>query len=269
MDHARLEELEAAAWADALSAPSPETQADLGTRAEISSGSAVLRSTALDTALLNRVIGLGAREPVAEEMLGAILSGYESARIERYFVHRPPWADTLGAQLEAAGLTRYHRSWVKFVRGREAVGEARTELAIRVAASDDAQAFGRAFAKGFGLPPGAAAIFSALVGRPRWHAYVAHDDERLAGVGLLFIDENRAYLSGATTLPAFRRRGAQAALMARRLEHALDVGCDTISTETGEPVPGDPQHSYRNMQKAGFRAAYVRENYAPRGVAWS
>jgi GNAT superfamily N-acetyltransferase len=268
MDHGRLEEVEATAWADALSALPAATQAALGVSAELSGSCAVLRSAKLGTALLNRVIGLGARGPVGDETVRSILSGFEAAGIERYFVHRPPWAAELGSQLEAAGLARYHRSWAKFARGREAVAKARTELAVRAAAPDHAEAFGHAFAEGFGLPQGAAEIFTALIGRPRWHAYVALEGERLAGAALLFVDEGMGYLCGATTLPPFRKRGVQAALMARRLQHALDLGCRTISTETGEPVPGDPQHSYRNMQKAGFRMAYLRENYAPPGMTW-
>ncbi len=36
-------------------------------------------------------------------------------------------------------------------------------------------------------------------------------------------------------------------------------------TTTGEEVEGDPQHSYKNIVRAGFREAYVRENFAPAG----
>ncbi|MFZ1866158.1 MAG: GNAT family N-acetyltransferase [Polyangiales bacterium] len=266
MDHARLEEVEATAWADALSALPAATQATLGTSAELSAGCAVLRSAKLATPMLNRVIGLGARGPVADERVRSVLASFEAAGIKRYFVHRPPWADGLCSQLETAGLTRYHRNWAKFARGREAVAKAHTDLAVRAATHDDAEAFGRVFAEGFGLPTGAAAIFVALVGRPRWHAYVALEGEHLGGAALLFVDDDMGYLCGATTLPPFRKRGVQTALMARRLEHALDLGCNAISTETGVSVAGDPQHSYRNIERAGFRVAYLRENYVPKSM---
>jgi GNAT superfamily N-acetyltransferase len=267
MDQARLEETEATAWADVLSAAPAASQAALGMSVELCAGCAVLRTPKLDVPLLNRVIGLGARGPVSNETVRAILESFQTAGIERYFVHCPPWAEGLKSQLQDNGLLRYHRSWAKFARGREPVADARTELSLRAATTDDAEAFGKVFAKGFVLPMATAPIFAALVGRPRWHAYVALEGPRIGGAGLLFVDGTMAYLCGATTLPAFRKRGVQAALMARRLEHALDLGCDTISTETGEPVPGDPQHSYRNMQKAGFRVAYVRENYVPQSMA--
>jgi GNAT superfamily N-acetyltransferase len=266
MDHAPLEEVEATAWADLLSALPSATQAALGTSAELSNGCAVLRSQQLPTPMLNRVIGLGARGPVSDERVRAILESFEAAGIEQYFVHRPPWAQELKSQLEANGLVPYHRSWAKFARGRDPVTPAQTDLTVRGATSHDAEGFGQMFAEGFGLPAATAPIFAALVGRSRWHVYVALEGQRVAGGGLLFVDGRMGYLCGATTLPSFRKRGVQASLMAHRLEQALDLGCHTISTETGVSVPGDPQHSYRNMQKAGFQIAYVRENYVPQGM---
>jgi hypothetical protein len=57
--------------------------------------------------------------------------------------------------------------------------------------------------------------------------------------------------------------------MARRIQMALDLGCTLITSETGEDVPGDPQHSYRNMLRHGLRPEYVRDNWCPPGVSWS
>jgi hypothetical protein len=34
-----------------------------------------------------------------------------------------------------------------------------------------------------------------------------------------------------------------------------------VITETGEAVPGDAQHSYKNILKAGFRELYSRKNF--------
>ena len=48
-----------------------------------------------------------------------------------------------------------------------------------------------------------------------------------------------------------------------RLRFALEAGCTTITTSTGEAVPGDPQHSYGNIVKSGFAEAYLRENWVP------
>jgi GNAT superfamily N-acetyltransferase len=71
------------------------------------------------------------------------------------------------------------------------------------------------------------------------------------------------YLDFGATDPAFRRRGSQTALLGARIRDALDTGCHTIVTMTGEAVPGDAQHSYRNIEKAGFVTSYLRENWIP------
>ena len=63
--------------------------------------------------------------------------------------------------------------------------------------------------------------------------------------------------------PKFRQRGSQAAVLAARINHAVELGCRRLYSCTGEEVPGDPQHSYKNILKAGFRETYIKENYAP------
>lgn len=74
-----------------------------------------------------------------------------------------------------------------------------------------------------------------------------------------------AYLDFGATHPDFRRRGGQTGVLNTRIHDALDAGCASIVTMTGEAVPGDEQHSYRNIQKAGFTEAYLRENWIPAG----
>ena len=68
-------------------------------------------------------------------------------------------------------------------------------------------------------------------------------------------------LLGAATLPPERGRGAQGALMARRMRDAAEMGCKWVITETGEETPDLPNPSYRNMVRLGFKLAYFRQNY--------
>ena len=51
--------------------------------------------------------------------------------------------------------------------------------------------------------------------------------------------------------------------MRARLAAATEAGCEAMFTETGEAVPGDPQHSYRNIERYGFRPGLLRENWVP------
>lgn len=47
---------------------------------------------------------------------------------------------------------------------------------------------------------------------------------------------------------------------ARRIADAEEAGCEVLFTETGEALPGTPQHSFHNIQRAGFEAGPVRAN---------
>jgi hypothetical protein len=62
-------------------------------------------------------------------------------------------------------------------------------------------------------------------------------------------------------VPEHRRKGAQGALLAARIEAAAATGCEVVVTETGMPQEGEPGASYRNIVRAGFEPQYVRRNY--------
>ncbi len=75
----------------------------------------------------------------------------------------------------------------------------------------------------------------------------------IAATGVLAEHEGVGVLAGASTRPAFRRRGAQLALLAARLRDAHDAGCDLALMCAR---PGSASH--RNAERHGFRVAYTR-----------
>lgn len=83
--------------------------------------------------------------------------------------------------------------------------------------------------------------------------YIATIDGRPAGAGALKIAGSVAYLSTASTLPSFRRRGVQAALIAGRLAGAIRHGCDLAAIVTS---PGSDSEG--NVVRSGFAMAYAR-----------
>jgi GNAT superfamily N-acetyltransferase len=103
------------------------------------------------------------------------------------------------------------------------------------------------------IPPllreGAIAL-GRVAGNTAWLALV---DGRPAGGGSLMIHEGLALISGDGTLPSFRLRGVQSALLRARLAHALAEGCDmaTICTQPGSG-------SQRNAERMGFQVVYAR-----------
>jgi GNAT superfamily N-acetyltransferase len=131
-------------------------------------------------------------------------------------------------------------------------------VAIEPSAADD---FAAVVAGGFDLPDWAEPLAANVVGRPGWSCYVAYDGERPAGAGAVFVDGSVGWLGFGATLAEYRGRGAQSAILAARIEDARRQGCTTVVTETGELDDQRPSSSYRNILRAGFREAGVRQNY--------
>ncbi len=93
------------------------------------------------------------------------------------------------------------------------------------------------------------------------HCFAARADGTIAGAGVLCLHDGMALLGGASTRPAFRRRGAQTALFAARLRAAHAAGCDLAMVCAR---PGSDSH--RNAERRGFRVAYTRIKWQ-RGAA--
>lgn len=92
--------------------------------------------------------------------------------------------------------------------------------------------------------------------RPDLRRFLAEVDGEPAATGVVSLHQGVALLSGAATLPAFRRRGAQAALLAARLRYAAEQGCD-LAMMVAEAGSG----SQRNAERRGFRVAYTRTKW--------
>jgi GNAT superfamily N-acetyltransferase len=58
--------------------------------------------------------------------------------------------------------------------------------------------------------------------------YLAYVDGRAAAEAALYWQDDLAYLESAGTLPAYRRRGLQRALIDRRIADATSIGCQII-----------------------------------------
>ncbi len=88
------------------------------------------------------------------------------------------------------------------------------------------------------------------------YAFLAEKDEQPICAGMLFIDEDVALLAGASTVPDYRRQGAQTALLAARLEFAAAQGCRLAMMGAS---PGS--QSQKNAERNGFRIAYTRTKW--------
>ncbi len=83
--------------------------------------------------------------------------------------------------------------------------------------------------------------------------FIAELDGEPGAAGVLCIHDGVALFGGSATVPELRRRGLQAALLAERMRHAAELGCDLamMVAEAGS-------NSQRNAERKGFRIAYTR-----------
>lgn len=84
-------------------------------------------------------------------------------------------------------------------------------------------------------------------------AFLAYYEGTPAAAALLSLHEGIAMFAGAATLPAFRRKGLQAALLQARMQYAQTHDCD-LAMMVAEAGSG----SQRNAQRQGFAIAYTR-----------
>lgn len=216
--------------------------------------------------LWNRVIGLGIGAPAERDDAGHIGEIYRRAGVGRYFLHLHPDAQPpeLRDWLAREGLVRA-RGWMKFERDVSPPPEVDTALRVERVGPRHAADFGRIVAAGFEFGEPAAEAVAALNGRDGWHQFMSFAGDEPAGTGILFIHEGYGWLDMGATLPEYRGRRSQQAILAERIRFAAENGCHTLFTTTGEEVPGDPQRSYANILKLGFRESCLRENFAPGG----
>jgi GNAT superfamily N-acetyltransferase len=118
-------------------------------------------------------------------------------------------------------------------------------------AEDWAQLMARAF-----FSRGEVSAEEAAIGVPvarATQAYVAEIDGRPAATGAMFIHDEVAFLMTDGTLPGFRGRGLQQALIQRRIQDAIAQGARHAMAST---VPNSGSQS--NYLRNGFRVLYTK-----------
>ena len=98
-----------------------------------------------------------------------------------------------------------------------------------------------------------------LLGGMAYNRYLARIDGLPVGEAALHVDDRLALLAGSGTLPAYRGRGVQKALVQRRLHDARDAGCDFAVVVT---APGS--RSQDNVMRRGFELLYSARSSSSR-----
>jgi ribosomal protein S18 acetylase RimI-like enzyme len=256
----RAEQVELAGWAEIWAAAPAALAARHGIDAATIGGALCTAIAEQPSTMLNRVVGLGLDAPATDDDLDAIESFF-ARHGQPFYVSLNPKAkpSDLRSRLERRGFSTAY-AWMKFTRGPEQPPPIETALRIEVAGREQGADFGEVVAAGYGLEPFVAAWLAELPGTS-WHCYLAYDGEDPAGAAALYVHEGTGYLTFAATRAEHRRKGAQSALLTARIRDAVEAGCTTLVTETGERIPMKPSDSYRNILRFGFEEAYLRPNY--------
>jgi hypothetical protein len=132
---------------------------------------------------------------------------------------------------------------------------------IERATRGDGATFARVLNEGFGSAPdaGLGRVYASVIDKGGWLHYLAYVDGEPGAAAALFIADGVADCFIASTRPQARQRGAQTALISRRLADGLDAGCD-IATAQSVTDNASP----RNFERHGFMPVYRRTIYARR-----
>lgn len=171
--------------------------------------------------------------PLADPSILALLTGRGYLPIEMSSVmHRPLAANADGAPPQ-------------------------TDVRARLIAPDEAALWADISAQGWGETPELSAFmrdFGMVNARARGVAcFLAELEGTPIAAGAVAMHGGVALLAGASTIPQWRARGAQAALLRARLQHAVARGCDIAMMGA---LPGST--SQQNAERQGFFIAYTR-----------
>jgi hypothetical protein len=237
--------------------------AELGLRCEAVNGGTAFIAARLPHPTLNRVTGFGLDHPLDEATLDRTIALYphRGFSIQPGPLARPPG---LSGWLAARGFTvNFH--WLIWARDAQPPpDEPATGLELRRLESQHAPEFAALVCTAYSNPTRLAPLHAAGVGRPRWHHWGAFDGDRLVSAGILYVRGEVGRLFTAGTLPTHRGRGAQGALLVRRMREACALGCRWVTAETADDLPAKPNPSVHNLDRLGFRLLYRRPAWMPR-----
>lgn len=224
-------------------------------------GLACLGSTRLAVPLFHRAIGFGVTAPATAAALASVLRHYAvlgaEARVELAEGIAPAGAAAL---LERHGFRRERETHTVHALVTDRVPEVRRVggLTLTRVAAREARLFGRLARAGF-EETGERGVFverssTFVLGHRtpgRCTGYIGRMGGRPAATGLLCLTAGVGGLYSDTTLPEFRGRGIQKAMIAARIERGLRLGRRVFTARTE-----GPNASARNYEQTGFLPLY-------------
>lgn len=205
----------------------------------------------------NQIVGLGLYGEVTAASLDGVEEFFRSRGVPSTVVVSPLADASLPALMGPRGyrIAEFNSVLIRRLQADEPFA-APPGIEIEPVTPQNARQWTHTIAKGFAEHgPVPEDVFGGFAVLPNALAFLVRVDGVVAGgcAGCVIPQARIAALYGSATLPEFRRRGVQTALIARRLHDAARAGCEyaVVSTQPGSG-------SQRNMERRGFRLAYTK-----------
>lgn len=234
-------------------------------RREPSSGAGVLESPA------GMAIFAGAGSPLTQGLAMGLRGPVSAAELDAVEAHLRP-SGSGPRQLEVTPFTdpgllsllarrgyrviEWQLVWTRSVPDQP-LAPPPPDLAVRRVEPGEEELHARVCLAGFleteNVPASAVDLLLPTAFAEGYELYLAWLGDEAVGGATLCVADGVAFLSGTGVRPAFRRRGAQGALIRARLSRARALGCSIARTST---QPGTA--SRRNMERHGFSVSYPK-----------
>jgi GNAT superfamily N-acetyltransferase len=216
------------------------------------------------TGYWSKALGFGFEEPVTQELVERVLGFYRAERTPGAVIQIAPsllpsdWDEICVRHDIHAGAP-----WVKLACPIGDFRPGRTELRVGPVLPPDIDEWASTTLRGFGMPEeGLADMMAASAEDSAFRPFAAWDGDDMIATANLFVLGEIGSLNSAATLPEYRNRGAQSALLAARARAAADTGCRWLVGETGKPEEGVSSPSMNNLLRAGLKPLYERQNWS-------
>ena len=211
-----------------------------------------------------QTFGLGMSEPIGDRELGTLEAFFRERGAEVHHEVCPLAETSLLALLNQRGYQPLELSTVLFrpiEPGLELAAPSDPSIRVRLIQSGEDSLWAQTAARGWmDVAPEYFDYITELgpvnAERTNTLCFLAESDDEPIAAGGLSLFGGVALLAGASTIPEWRNRGAQRALLQARLRYGAEQGCDLAMMVA---APGSA--SQRNAERQGFRIAYTRTKW--------
>lgn len=212
----------------------------------------------------NKALGFGFAEPVTQDLIDRVVDFYRRQGSPMAVIQLAPsvlpgdWDEICATHgLRAGG------EWAKLSAPiEETRSESLTDLRVDRVGATDAAEWARVVTRGFGMDnEHLDAMVAQSVHNPATQPVAAWDGDRIVAGANLYVHGTAASLNSGATATAHRRRGAQSALIAARVQAARAAGATWMLGEAVVPGPGQSNPSLNNQLRAGLVVRYHRQNW--------